>query len=584
MNTPTFTHITAFILVLLLFAAPVYAEDSTGKQAPSASTPVVLPETAASATPVQTEPSAAAAGAASSGAASSGVVKNPTPWLDHPKTGTGAGSAQTTAQSVILTPKTRVIAAGNAVSGVIRDDGSLWVWGAGNDSRLGDGGTQDKTLPINILDNTAQAAFTDGGGIAMTTEGVVYTWGANHFGEAGNRTLTPVSRPTKVLTGAVQIAAGGRHAAILKSDGSLYLWGANDVGQVGNGEISSIVFDPVKVLGNVVSMSLGDAFSAAVTSDGAVYIWGAGVGAKPVKVALGAALVSAGNSKESTYYISSGKALMRLGSNEAILENIKDLSTTGEHHTAVSSDGVLYEWTGNTTPVEKAQGAVIAEAGADHVLYLASDGRLMAYGANDHGQLGRGNRKPETEPLQTLKSLSDASVSYQVLTGNADWSDAASDGTSARGNSKPIKMLRISTAKTGLAVKVSSTNGGWDSGFRVGEAGSCASTIQAVMIVPTAELAKDYDVHYRVQVKDQGWLGWAVNGAPAGTSGYGRPITAIQIKLEPKAAPVFTADQSYAIVPLVRKSTIENSLIGPYIKNIGASSGSASGASASASQ
>jgi lipoprotein-anchoring transpeptidase ErfK/SrfK len=68
--------------------------------------------------------------------------------------------------------------------------------------------------------------------------------------------------------------------------------------------------------------------------------------------------------------------------------------------------------------------------------------------------------------------------------------------------------------------------------------------MEAVQIQLTGDLASVYDIYYRVHVQNIGWMGWAKNGASAGTSGYSYRIEAIQIKLQRKgtAAPGSTAN------------------------------------------
>ena len=47
-------------------------------------------------------------------------------------------------------------------------------------------------------------------------------------------------------------------------------------------------------------------------------------------------------------------------------------------------------------------------------------------------------------------------------------------------------------------------------------------------------MANKYDIYYRAHVEDYGWLGWAKNGASAGTIGLSKRLEAIEIKLVEK--------------------------------------------------
>ena len=66
-----------------------------------------------------------------------------------------------------------------------------------------------------------------------------------------------------------------------------------------------------------------------------------------------------------------------------------------------------------------------------------------------------------------------------------------------------------------------------------GEPGS-GKRVEAYKIRLTGGLAEQYDVYYRAYVQSSGWLDWASNGEPAGTSGYSKEMYMIQIKLVKK--------------------------------------------------
>ncbi|MFC7023908.1 hypothetical protein ACFQHV_12235 [Promicromonospora thailandica] len=61
-----------------------------------------------------------------------------------------------------------------------------------------------------------------------------------------------------------------------------------------------------------------------------------------------------------------------------------------------------------------------------------------------------------------------------------------------------------------------------------------AKGTSAYKIRLTGEMAKRYDVYYRVNVAGKGWLGWARNGAAAGAASYKARNTAVQVVLVKK--------------------------------------------------
>lgn len=50
----------------------------------------------------------------------------------------------------------------------------------------------------------------------------------------------------------------------------------------------------------------------------------------------------------------------------------------------------------------------------------------------------------------------------------------------------------------------------------------------------TGDLNDKYDIYYKTYVEGEGWLDWASNGEPAGSSGYSKKILKIQATLVKK--------------------------------------------------
>ncbi len=177
------------------------------------------------------------------------------------------------------------IAAGGRHSFAIKADGSVWAWGANESGQLGDGGTSQWTVPIPITALAPVLTLTvialDGGdahSVAVKNDGTVWTWGANANGQLGDGTTTPRSTPGQVagLATATAVAAGSSHTLARLSDGSLRAWGANASGQIGDGTTTQRL-SPVTVSGlsSVSAVSAGEGHSVAVKSDGTFWSWGA---------------------------------------------------------------------------------------------------------------------------------------------------------------------------------------------------------------------------------------------------------------------------------------------------------------------
>ena len=78
---------------------------------------------------------------------------------------------------------------------------------------------------------------------------------------------------------------------------------------------------------------------------------------------------------------------------------------------------------------------------------------------------------------------------------------------------------------------------GWQEWKKNGEMSGTSGEskrLEGIQIYLTGEMAKQYDVYYRVHAQTYGWLDWAKNGQMAGTSGLSRRLEGINIVLVTK--------------------------------------------------
>ena len=68
--------------------------------------------------------------------------------------------------------------------------------------------------------------------------------------------------------------------------------------------------------------------------------------------------------------------------------------------------------------------------------------------------------------------------------------------------------------------------------------------LEAIAIELSGNDADLFDVYYQVHAQNVGWMGWACNGQPAGTAGFGYRLEGIRIEIVPKgsAAPGSTVN------------------------------------------
>ena len=170
------------------------------------------------------------------------------------------------------------ISSGADYSLAVKDDGTVWAWGANGSGVLGDGTYTNRTTPVRVsgLSGVTDVWAGSGHSLAVKADGTVWAWGTNYYGRLGDGTSTDRLTPVKVsgLSGVTDVAGGTYHSLALKGDGTVWAWGWNGYAQVGSSEY--VQTTPVKVSGisSVVGVSGGTYHSLALKDDGTVWTWG----------------------------------------------------------------------------------------------------------------------------------------------------------------------------------------------------------------------------------------------------------------------------------------------------------------------
>lgn len=155
-----------------------------------------------------------------------------------------AGGASDVPVNVSIPAGTRVtaIAAGAWHSLALTAAGAVLAWGYNSDGELGDGNTTNSAVPVKVdLPPGIKVTAIAAGGyfsLALTATGSVYAWGYNADGELGNGGSANSDVPVEVkLSGrrVVAIAAGQVHSLAVTSSGTVLAWGGNNFGQLGDG-------------------------------------------------------------------------------------------------------------------------------------------------------------------------------------------------------------------------------------------------------------------------------------------------------------------------------------------------------------
>ena len=183
------------------------------------------------------------------------------------------------------------VAAGDAHTCAIADDGDVWCWGDNSFGQLGnssypngDSGVPVRTSGFGAGRTATQIVAGANHTCVRANDGSVWCWGEGSFKQLGTG-IGNQPDPVQVSLGtgitASRLFAGGNTTCALTSDTFLTCWGRNNKGQIGNGTTqASSGVTPTAVTGvpstfAVSDVEVGDQHVCAVVTGGAaVRCWG----------------------------------------------------------------------------------------------------------------------------------------------------------------------------------------------------------------------------------------------------------------------------------------------------------------------
>lgn len=289
-------------------------------------------------------------------------------------------------------------------SAAVNYDGTVLSWGRNNCGQLGNGSLVTANVPTATLfpGNIVDLSCGDEHTIALASDGLIYSAGKNNYGQLGIGTTSdcePIPISVDSTYTFVKIVAGANHSLALTNTGQVLSWGYNSSGQLGNGTTANSSV-PVLVTGltNIVDISAGYNFSVALKSDGTVWAWG-----------------SSANRKLGVDSVEDNRIPAQITS----LSNIVQISSGDNHSLALENDGTVWSW-GENSIGQLGLGIVssselpsklvklhdinqVCALGAPMLTYgsslaLGNDGTVWAWGCNDQGQLGIGNKTSMYSP------------------------------------------------------------------------------------------------------------------------------------------------------------------------------------------
>jgi len=163
----------------------------------------------------------------------------------------------------------------------LRSDQSLWCWGYNFYGNLGDGTTENRATPVQVLTGVEAFDLSGPRSCARTTDDLLHCWGYNRYGGVGDGTTSgTVLTPAEVVgLGTVGLFAAGVTSFALTTSGDLMGWGRDWDGELtGSGGTSS--YGTPRAVAALDGLSItpvaiqGGGSPKVVGSDGRLWCWG----------------------------------------------------------------------------------------------------------------------------------------------------------------------------------------------------------------------------------------------------------------------------------------------------------------------
>ena len=235
----------------------------------------------------------------------------------------------------------------------------------------------------------------------------LYCVGSNTYGQLGNGNTISTTDPQTILgiSNVASVSVGSTSACAVTYTGSLYCWGSNSSGQLGLGNNENkTAATLVSALSNISQVSVGTNFACALSKASVLYCWGSNEFGQ-----LGQDQLQGSSSPIAVAGLPSSINVMAVRGNRVCILS-SDIYCWGEFADNLFTSGAKQF---NPTKVIDSSGALGVNLGSDFGC-LKFQTSVSCWGANDHGQLGVGNKTSSN----TLVAVTGINSAKQVVTGS----------------------------------------------------------------------------------------------------------------------------------------------------------------------
>ena len=289
---------------------------------------------------------------------------------------------------------------GNAMLG-IKNDNTLWSWGAGDTGELGISNNTRRSSPVQIPGTTwDQLSAGEQTVVARKTDGTLWTWGSGTDGQLGQNNNTPSSSPKQVPGTWSQANAHQKGMTCIKGDGTLWSWGENGYGA--GGTQSGTQSSPKQVGTDTNWAEINQAWfgNFAVKTDGTLWAWGeneygqTGNNRLPNTTSGVSSPIQIPGTWDTTEFGRSGGR-----SSGYIIDSSGNLFAMGNN-----GDGQLGQnnKVNHSSPTQVPGSWKAVRGCHDSVAAIKTDGTLWAWGNNQWGEIGNGpsGNSSRSSPMQ----------------------------------------------------------------------------------------------------------------------------------------------------------------------------------------